>query len=467
MDGAADIPVREPQKAQGQRLALYGLTPELERAVLAAIDHDRSNQLRGLLRPLHSADIADLLTRLDRNRRRIVVEALRKRFDPEILPYLDDAVREEVFEVMGTRDVAAAVSELDSDDAVDVIEDMDDDLKREILRSIPSEDRIVLEQGLQYPEASAGRLMQREFVTVPQHWTVGQTIDFMRTQTDLPEVFYDIVVVDPERAVSGVIDLSRLLKTKRPVRVADIMATDFHRIPATTDQEEVALLFRRYGLVSAPVVDDMGRLIGQITVDDVVDVIDEEAEEDILRLAGVEAPDITSGLLETARARLRWLLVNLLTALVAASVIGLFADTIAKVVALAALAPVVASLGGNAGTQTLAVTVRALAMREIGRANAIRVIRKEAAVGLLNGAVLAVVAGAVSWAWFGRPELGAIIGSALVINLLAAALAGMTIPLAMHWLRIDPAVSSGVFLTAVTDVTGFFAFLGLATWLYL
>jgi len=467
MTGPADATFADGTRRRPPEVALYGLTPAVEQAILDAVDAGRPNQIRGLIRPLHPADVADLLSRLDVNRRRAAIEAIRTRFDPEILPYLDEAVREDVFEVMGTRDVAAALTELDSDDAVDLMTDLGEEERHRLLEAVPAAERVVLEQGLTYPEYSAGRLMQREVVAVPTHWTVGQTIDFMRTEAELPENFQEIYVVSAGNRLDGVILLSRLLRSKRPVRVADIMATEPRSVPPATDQEEVAQMFRRYGLVSTPVVDENGRLLGRITVDDIVDVIDEEAEDDLLKLGGVSESDIASGLVETARARFVWLLVNLATAFVAASVIHMFEDTIEQVVALAVLAPIVASMGGNAGTQSLTVAVRALAMREIGRTNALRVIVKEGALGIINGALFGAIVGLVAYAWFGRPMLGVVIGLALILNLLAAGLAGMTIPLILERLGVDPAVASGVFLTTVTDVVGFFAFLGLATWLIL
>ena len=467
MTGSADATLANGSRRRASGMALYGLTPQAEQAILGAVDAERPNQIRGLIRPLHPADVADLLSRLAPERRRTVIEAIRGRFDPEILPYLDEPVREDVFGALGTRDVAAALAELDSDDAVDLMTDLDEDERRLLLEAVPPAERVVLEQGLTFPDSSAGRLMQREVVAVPSHWTVGQTIDFMRTQEELPDSFQEVYVVAAGNHLEGVIPLSRLLRSKRPVRVADIMATELHPVPPTTDQEEVAQMFRRYGLVSTPVVDESGQLLGRITVDDVVDVIDEEAEEDLLNLGGVSESDISSSLLETARKRFVWLLVNLVTAGIAASVIGLFEDTIAQVVALAILAPVVASMGGNAGTQSLTVAVRALAMREIGRTNALRVILKEVALGIINGAIFGLIVGLVAWAWFGKPVLGAVIGLALVLNLMAAGLAGMSIPLILKRLGVDPAVASGVFLTTVTDVVGFFTFLGLATWLIL
>ncbi|MBL8689213.1 MAG: magnesium transporter [Rhodospirillaceae bacterium] len=467
MTGPTDASQADGTRRRASEVALYGLTPPVEQAILSAVDAGRPNQIRGLIRPLHPADVADLLSRLDTEQRRVVIEAIKARFDPEILPYLDESVREDVFDVMGARDVAAALAELDSDDVVDFVTDLDEDERKLLLEAVPPAERVVLEQGLTFPDSSAGRLMQREVVAVPTHWTVGQTIDFMRTDQELPESFQEIYVVSAGNRLDGVVPLARLLRSKRPVRVADIMSAEMRPVPPTTDQEEVAQMFRRYGLVSTPVVDESGQLLGRITVDDVVDVIDEEAEEDLLKLGGVSESDISSSLLETARSRFVWLLVNLVTAFIAASVIAMFADTIAQVVALAVLAPIVASMGGNAGTQSLTVAVRALAMREIGRTNALRVIVKEVALGIINGAIFGLAVGLVAWAWFGKPMIGVVIGLALILNLMAAGLAGMTIPLILERLGVDPAVASGVFLTTVTDVVGFFTFLGLATWLIL
>jgi magnesium transporter len=467
MTGPTDATLADGARRRPSEVALYGLTPAIEQAILDAVDAERPNQVRGLVRPLHPADVADLLSRLDAARRKAVIEAIRARFDPEILPYLDETVREDVYEVMGTRDFAAALAELDSDDAVDLMTDLDEEDRRRLLEAVPAAERVVLEQGLTSPEYSAGRLMQREVVAVPRHWTVGQTIDFMRTEAELPENFQEIYVVSAGNHLDGVVLLPRLLRSKRPIRVTDIMTTEPRSVPPTTDQEEVAQMFRRYGLVSTPVIDAEGRLLGRITVDDIVDVIDEEAEDDLLKMGGVSEADIASGLLKTARLRITWLSFNLITGLVTATVIGLFEGSIAQVVALAILAPIVASMGGNAGTQTLTVTVRALAMREINRTNALRVVSKEMALGVINGIVLGSIVGLVAWAWFGRPELGAVIGLAIVANLVVAGFVGMCIPLTLQRLGIDPAVASGVFLTAVTDSIGFFAFLGLATWLIL
>lgn len=442
---------------------LYGMTPKLEGAIFRALEQERYPVIPRLLRPLHPADQADMIERLDAGLREVLITAMGAAFDPEVLVYLDETVREEVLAHLDEAQIAHFLSMLDSDDAVDLIGELDEDEQARILLAVPAKDRLILEQGLTFPEYSAGRLMQRELVVVPSHWTVGQTIDFLRTVRDLPDDFYAIYVVDPAHRPVGELVLSHLLRAKRPVRVSDIMRKDFRRVPVAMDQEEVALLFRQYGLVAAPVVAEDERLLGVITVDDVVDVIDEEAEEDLMRLGGVSEVDLYGTFWDTARARLPWLLVNLGTAFVSASVIGLFEATIEKVVALAVLMPIVASMGGNAGTQTLTVAVRALAMRDLDTRNAMRFVAKEALVGSFNGLTFAVLVAGVSAAWFQDFEIAAVIACAMVVNLLVAGLVGTLVPLGLQRIKVDPAVASGVFLTTVTDVVGFFVFLGLAT----
>jgi magnesium transporter len=458
-EGAAE----EPPEATRPGRALYGLTPELEEAVAAALEEDRPEAVRALLAELHPADTADLLHRLDAEPRTRLVDALRDAFDPEVIAWLDEREREEVVERLGPDRVAAAIAELDTDDALVLLEALDETGQRAVLRALDAPERSLLEQGLEYPEDSAGRLMQRELVAVPPHWTVGQVIDYLRSGSVLPETFYAIHVVDPRHRPIGMIPLAQLLKTSRPVKVTEVMEREFHTLAAITDQEEVANLFRRYGLVSAPVVSEAGRLIGVVTVDDVVAIISEEAGEDIAALGGVSETGIFRPLREIVGSRVRWLGVNLVTAFLAASVIGLFEETIAQVVALAVLMPIVAGMGGNAGTQALTVVVRAIAMREIAFRDAWRVVRKEAAVGLVNGACLALVTGLGAGIWVGGAAIGGVIAAAMVINLLAAGLAGALIPLSLEKLGFDPAVASPVFVTTVTDAVGFFAFLGLAT----
>ncbi len=467
-DTEQEEPLRDAGSESPEAYPLDRIAEEVADAI-AAEDIPR---VKRVLEPLHYADVADLIERLPDEDRGALVEIIRRDFNPEILHELDEKVRDDIIAKLGLENVAAAVRELDSDDAVNVVEELPEDEQKRVLAAIPAEDRAAIRDALTYPEDSAGRLMQRELVLVPPHWTVGETIDFMRRTADdehldLPEVFYDIFVVDEEEKPIGAIPLSRLLRTRRQVPVNEIMETEMHLIPATMDQEDVAFLFRQRDLVSAPVVDETGKLVGAVTVDDVVDVIQEEHEEDLLRLGGVKKDDLYSATMDTTRSRFAWLLVNLGTAILASIVIGWFDATIEQMVALAVLMPIVASMGGNAGTQTLAVMVRALATKELTPVNAARVIGKEVVVGSLNGVLFAVITGAVAWMWFESFTLGVVIGMAMIVNLIVAGLAGSTIPLVLARAGIDPAVGSGVILTTVTDVVGFFAFLGLAAWLLL
>ena len=441
---------------------LFGLDRALIEAVLAALDAADLARVASLVVPLHAADKADLLETVTAEQRASIVEALRPGIEPKILAELDEPVRDDVVGRLGTGELAEALAKLDTDDAVYLIEDLADDERRAVLAAVPDAERLALEEVLAYPENSAGRLMQRELVAVPADWTVGETIDHLRSSDDLPEEFYDIFVVGEDRVPVGYVPLSRVMRTRRPVAMSDIMKRDLKPFPTDMDQEEVAFVFHQYGLVSAPVVDGEGRLRGVITVDDVVGVIEEEAEEDIMRLGGVRETDIHEPAWRTTRRRFAWLLVNLGTAILASSVIWMFDATIEQMVALAVLMPIVASMGGNAGTQTLTVTVRALATRELTAANASRVVAKECLVGVLNGVLFAAVAGGVAAAWFGDPALGAVIAAAMVVNMFVAALSGILVPLGLARIGVDPAVAATVFVTTVTDVVGFLGFLGLA-----
>jgi len=440
----------------------YGISADLVRTVSEALERGDEAEARQVATDLHEADLADLLENLDRDDRPRLIQILGDAFDLEVLTYLDSSLREDIIEALEPRQLADSLSDLDSDDAVDIFEDLDEEAQREVLEALPRADRIALEESLSFPEDSAGRIMQREVLAVPSSWTVGQTIDYMRAAKDLPDDFYDLYIVDPKHQPIGFVPLSRAMRTKRPVALTDIMTDDMKVVPIEMDQEEVAYLFRQYGLVSAPVVDGAGRLIGVVTVDDVVHIIDEEAEEDLLKLAGVQEADLYSAVLDTTRSRFSWLLVNLFTAVAASLVIAIFEETIERVVALAVLMPIVASMGGNAGTQTLTVAVRAIAMRDLSAGNAWRFVGKEVLVGLANGLIFAVLAGLLAWVWFDAPMIGAIIAAAMVINLVVATLSGALVPLGLEKLGVDPAVASSVVLTTVTDVIGFFAFLGLA-----
>ncbi len=454
----------EDKKVDGDALdELYGLSKDVIGAIEDALEQGDSDAVHALLNPLHAADIADLLEQLTSGQRESLIAVIGDNLDSEVISYLDYAVREDVVDILNAEQIATIVSDLDSDDAIDFIEDLDEDEQREVLRTIPEEERALYEQSLTYPDDSAGRLMRHEVVTVPLYWTVGDTIDYMRSEdSDLPDDFYNIVAIGPNRAPVGLLQLSKLLRTRRPTPIADVMEEEPKLIPVTMDQEDVAFLFRQYGLVEAPVVDDEGRMVGVITVDDIVNVLDEEHEEDILKLGGVQSDDFYSDVKKTTRLRFSWLLVNLLTAILASAVIAMFESTLERIVALAILMPIVASMGGNAGTQTLTVAVRALATNELTAGNAVRIIYKEVLVGGVNGILFAILIGGLAWAWFGDPLIGIVIASAMVINLLVAGLTGTLVPIFLDRIGVDPAIASTVVLTTVTDVVGFFAFLGLA-----
>jgi magnesium transporter len=443
------------------------LRADFVQALMAALQARNTRKVRALARGLHEADLADLIEILRPETRADLIQTLGKDFKPVTLSELEEPVRDQVIEALPVEQVADAVRELESDDAVYLLEDLDESEKSDILAKLPESERATIMRALDYPEDSAGRLMQTEFIAVPPFWSVGQTIDHMREGDDLPNSFSEIFVIDPAFHLVGSVALDRLLRAKRPVKIEDITDKEDHAVAAEEDQEEVAREFERYDLISAPVVDDGGRMVGVITVDDVMDVIAEEAEEDIHRLGGVGDESITDTVMRTTQGRFVWLLVNLATAILASIVIAQFDATIEQMVALAVLMPIVASMGGNAGTQTMTVAVRAIATRELGAVNAARVIGREALVGLLNGLLFALIMGLVTYFWFGSDELGMVIAAALVINLLVAALSGILIPLGLDALDIDPAIASSVFVTTVTDVVGFFAFLGLAAmWLF-
>ncbi|MEN3976202.1 magnesium transporter [Emcibacter sp. SYSU 3D8] len=440
----------------------YRVSPEEVAQVAEALKNDDTVFIHALLDDYHAADQADLIEQLSSKNRVRLVEMARDRIAPEALTELEETVRDEIIDLLEPREIAAAMSELEADDAAYLIQDLDDADRREVLDAMPVEDRADVEAALAYPEESAGRLMQRDFIAVPAYWTVGQTIDYMREHDDLPDDFYEIFVVDPKMKPFGTVALNRMLRAKRAVKVEEIMEPDPILINAMTDQEEVAFLFQQYNLVSALVVNDDNRLLGVIMVDDIVDVIHDEAQEDILLLSGVSDASVHESVLWTVRTRLPWLLVNLLTAILAASVIKQFDATIEQMVALAVLMPIVASMGGNAGTQALAVAVRALGMKELTSSNAMRTVIREASVGLLNGLTMALLIGLLVGFYFGNWMLGGVIASAMIINLVVAAFAGVLIPLGLARAGVDPAVASSVFVTTVTDVVGFFAFLGLA-----
>lgn len=458
----------EASVAENANADIYGEDGAIRASYLAHIgaaiaDRDTLT-LKHDVGDLHQSELGDLLEALLPEQRRALVGLLGSDFDFSALTEVDEAIRMDIVDNLPNAQIAQAVQELDSDDAVYILEDLDQEDQDEILSQLPFTERIRLRRSLDYPEETAGRRMQTEFVAVPPFWTIGQTIDYMRDDKNLPERFSQIFVIDPTFKLLGAIDLDQILRTRRAVKVEEVMHETRHAIPATMDQEEAAREFEQYDLLSAAVVDENERLVGVLTIDDVVDVIQQEAEEDLLRMGGVGDEELSDSVLSTSRSRVPWLLVNLVTAFLAASVIGLFDNTIQHIVALAVLMPIVAGMGGNAGSQTMTVTVRALATRDLDIYNSWRVIRREVGVGFINGAIFAVLIGLVAGLWFQDHNLGGIIAAAMIINMFAAALAGILIPLTLDRLNIDPAVASAVFVTTVTDVVGFFAFLGLATW---
>ncbi|MEX2643176.1 MAG: magnesium transporter [Acetobacterales bacterium] len=446
---------------------LYGVSDEQVAAVREALHGDDIARVRELCEGLHAADLADLIHTLPPAERRKLIDVLGAGIDPELLTFLEDHALDEVVQHLGAADIAAAVTELDTDDALDVVELLDEPVKEQILDHLEDADRAAIEEALAYPEDSAGRLMQRSFVAFPSHWTVGDAIDYFREEADkggetLPDEFFDIFVVDEDNHPLGVVPLSEVIRTRRLVTLGELMDADLDRVPVDTDQEEVGNLFRQYDLTSAAVVDADGRMVGVITYDDVMDVVHEEAEEDIMRLAGVPEEGVDDTVLRTSRSRVSWLVVSLLGLLFASLVIWLFEDAIQEIVALAVLMPIVAALGGNAGIQAMTVTVRSLAMRDFNRAAMFRVLGREVMVAALNGLVLAVIVGTLTGLWFATPELGFIIGGAVIVNLTVAGTMGVLIPLTLDRLKIDPAIASSVFLITITDTVGFAAFLGSA-----
>lgn len=435
---------------------------ELLRSVTQAIDENAPEELKRLVSEFHETTLADLLENLPAKKRNQFIELMGDELKIDVYAELEEPVLAQIVEDMPNEQVADVVRQLDTDDAVYVIEDLEEEAQTEILEHLPEVEAAPLKRSLEYPEDSAGRLMQAEFIAVPPFWSVGQTIDYMRETENLPESFSEIYIINPDFHLLGVVSLDKLLRTGRPTQVSDIMNTDLNLIAAHLDQEEVARQFERFNLLSGPVVDEDQRLLGVVTVDDVVDVIHEEAEEDIHRLGGVGDEALTDTVLNITKSRFTWLMINLFTAILASFVINMFDATINEKVALAVLMTIVASMGGNAATQTMTVSVRALATKELTPVNALRVVSREGLVGLANGLLFAIVTGLVTLVWFQSAGLAVIMGTAMIFNMLVAGLSGILIPMVLERYNIDPAVASSVFVTTVTDVVGFFSFLGLA-----
>jgi magnesium transporter len=438
------------------------LKPEFVRAVIDLVEAGDEEGARALIEPLHPADVADLFELADRDERRTLAEAIGGELDGEVLAEMNDWVRDELLEALEPAEVAQLAGQLDTDDAVAIIEDMEAEDQQAVLRELDPDDRAAIEEALSFPEESAGRIMRRDFVAVPEHWNVGQIIDFLRGHDELTTDFWEIYVVDPQHKPVGTVLLSWILRAPRSICLTDLMQREQTLIPVDMDQEEVALRFQKYALITAAVVDASGRLVGMITVDDIVHIIQEEASEDALLLSGAGEGDINEPVFDSYKARVRWLIANLGTALVASTIISFFEDAIAQLVILAALMPIVAGVGGNAGTQTLAVTVRALATNQLTRSNRWRSVSREIRVAILNGLTVAAVIGCGVALVFANPMLGVVIASAMLANIIIAGLAGVLVPLMLERLGADPAVASSVFVTMITDSMGFFVFLGLA-----
>jgi len=439
------------------------LRPEFVERVLDAVEAGDDETARELVAPLHPADIADLIELAARDEREGLVKALAGIVDADVLAEMNDFVREGLLDSLGPQQVAHIAGQLETDDAVAILEDLEEDEQQAVLRAMEPDDRAAIEEALTYPEESAGRLMQRDLIAVPEHWTVGQVIDYLRSSDELPTDFWEVFVVGPSHHPAGTCKLSTILRAPRSTPVAEIMQREQTLIPVDMDQEDVALRFQKYALVSAAVVDAEGRLVGMITVDDVVHIIQEEASEDALLLSGVDEGDINEPVSESYKTRVRWLIANLVTALVATFVIYQFEDTIERLAILAALMPIVAAVGGNAGTQALAVTVRALATNQLTGSNRWRAVGREVRLALMNGATIAVLIGLGVALVLGSTTLGVVIAAAMLFNIIVAGFAGVVVPLTLERMGADPAVASSVFLTTITDSMGFLLFLGFAT----
>ncbi len=452
----------QPTTSLPEDLQTY-LPDETIREVVECARAQDTDTVHAILDDLSASDSAELLSKIKSEDRAELLSMYSDALHPQTFTEMDQELSRESLSSMPAIKVAEMLTNLESDDALLLIENLDENFQKDVINKLSAQTRLAMEEGLSFPEDSAGRLMRRELVSIPEFWTVGKTIDYLRAASEtLPKDFFDIFIIDPLHHLTGEVPLSRVIRSKRSTKIKDLSLEDTHPIPADMDQEQVAQIFRRENIISAPVIDKTGRLIGVVTIDDIVDVIDEEAQEDILRLAGVDQGDLYRAVISTANTRFRWLFINLLTAILASIVISFFDATIEQIVALAVLMPIVASMGGNAGTQALTVAVRAIAMHELTGTNTWRVIWKETLVGLLNGFVFAVLIGFLAAIWFQSAILGMVIATAMVINLIAAGLFGAGIPLMLDRIGTDPAVSSTVLLTTVTDVIGFLSFLGLA-----
>ena len=439
--------------------------PKFINALMDSINLNLVDKTQSLLSDLSSGEIANIIEQLDASDRKKLIFFLGSSIEPEIILELDKDIRKEIISVVGEHTFLNVVSKLDTDDLIVVLEEVDEDKRGQYLKLLPKKSqRELVKKGLKFPEDTAGRIMSTNVVSVSASWTIGKTLKFLRQKKELlPDDIFEVYILDSKKKPVGTLNLNTLVRSSSNTTVRDIMNTQFKTIPIDTDQEEIALGFKQNNLISAPVVDKSGKIVGQINSDDIIDIIEEEAEEDLLRLSGVQSGHIYSAVLQTIKSRFTWLLINLFTAIAASFVIAIFESSLKQVVALAILMPIVASMGGNAGTQTLTVAVRALALREITRANALRVIGKEFVVGAINGLIFAAIIGTIASYWFEMPLLGFVIAAAMILNLVIACLSGILIPLILDKTGVDPAIASTVLLTTITDIFGFFTFLGLGT----
>ena len=439
--------------------------PKFINALMDSINLGLIDKTQSLLSDVSSGELANIIEQLDATNRKKLIFFLGSSIEPEIILELDKDIRKEIISVVGEHTFLNVVSKLDTDDLIVVLEELDDDLRGQYLKLLPKKSqRELVKKGLKFPENTAGRIMSTNVVSISASWTIGKTLKFLRQKKDLlPDDIYEVYILDSKKKPIGTLNLNTIVRSSSNTIVKDLMNTQFKTIPIDTDQEEIALGFKQNNLIAAPVVDKSGKIVGQINHDDIIDIIEEEAEEDLLRLSGVQSGDTYSAVLQTIKSRFSWLFINLLTAIAASFVIGIFEASLKQVVALAILMPIVASMGGNAGTQTLTVAVRSLALREITRANALRVIGKEFAVGAINGLIFAAIIGTIASYWFNLPLLGLVIAAAMILNLIIACLSGILIPLILDKTGIDPAIASTVVLTTITDIFGFFTFLGLGS----
>lgn len=457
----ADVEARRPRYSEWRDDAGRLNRDWIERLRLL-IAAKAENELREMLHPVQEADVGDVLEVLNSAERLALVRFLGDSFDYSSLTEVDENVRVELIEQLPNSDVARGVAHIETDDAVYILEDIEEVERDAILALVPEFERLSLKRSLDFPEDSAGRRMQSEFIAIPPYWNVGQAIDYMRKEEDLPEEFHQLYVVNPTYNLEGTVPLDKILRVHRSVLISDIMLEEVIEVAASEDQEDAARVFERFDLVEVGVVDGSNRLVGVLTIDDMVDVIHEEAEEDILHLAGVGVAEVSAGVMDAVGSRVTWLGVNLVTAVLASFVIGMFDASLQQMVALAVLMPIVASMGGNAGIQAMTVTVRAISTQDLDQFNFRRLIVRETLVGLVNGIIFALITGVVTGIWFSNVGLGVVIGIAMVVNMLAAGISGILIPLGLNKLGADPAIASSAFVTTITDVVGFFVFLGLA-----